>query len=88
MITRMIKRRAQVQATELLDESPAVGVFGPRQEGKTTSDARKLREPEAYFDLYEDRFEFIARVDLGDLDLLYSALLPFCIMLRHEKGYC
>ena len=35
-IARMIKRQAQAEITELLDEFPAVGVLGPRQIGKTT----------------------------------------------------
>lgn len=72
----MIKRRAQTEITQLLDEFPAVGVLGPRQVGKTTlaeeiaaaikpepiyldletpSEAGKLREPEAYFDLHKDK---------------------------------
>src|SRR6185437_244164 len=36
IIARMIKRQAQAEITELLEEFPAVGVLGPRQIGKTT----------------------------------------------------
>jgi len=72
----MIKRQAQAEIIELLEEFPAVGVLGPRQIGKTTlakeiatsmspapiyldletpSEAGKLKEPEAYFNLHKDK---------------------------------
>lgn len=35
-IARIIKRQAQTEIAQLLEEFPAVGVFGPRQVGKTT----------------------------------------------------
>jgi predicted AAA+ superfamily ATPase len=35
-IARMIKRLAQIEITQLLEEFPAVGALGPRQIGKTT----------------------------------------------------
>lgn len=36
IIARMIKRRAESEIAQLLQEFPAVGVLGPRQVGKTT----------------------------------------------------
>jgi uncharacterized protein len=72
----MIKRQAQSEIVQLLEEFPAVGVLGPRQIGKTTlaeeiaasinprpiyldlerpSDAAKLNEPEAYFELHKGK---------------------------------
>ena len=50
----MIKRQAQTEIAQLLEEFPAVGVLGPRQVGKTTlaeAIAAIARPEPIYFDL-------------------------------------
>lgn len=67
---RMIKRRIASQLNELLDESPAVALLGPRQVGKTTlalsiGDER----PSMYLDLESDA----DRAKLSEPELYLSA---------------
>ncbi len=51
----MIERRAKTRLTELLDESPAAALIGPRQVGKTTlALAVAERRPSIYLDLESD----------------------------------
>lgn len=79
----MIKRLAQPEIAELLEEFPAVAILGPRQVGKTTlaeeiaasmnpepiyldlerpSEAARLNEPEAYFELHKGKLIILDEV--------------------------
>ncbi|MER8578487.1 hypothetical protein NKG95_07050 [Mesorhizobium sp. M1423] len=54
-IARMIERRISTELAEMLDSTPAVALFGPRQVGKTTLALEIAeRRPSIYLDLELD----------------------------------
>ena len=74
----MIKRRVTPRLIDLLDRSPAVALFGPRQVGKTTLALEiGATRPSPYLDLESDA----DRVRLSEPELYLAAHADELIIL-------